>query len=58
MSGVEAEDAKKEVAECEKEIGTIKALLRGLGPAAEDESESNEFKVAFLKVRTLFDAKP
>jgi hypothetical protein len=59
MSGVEAEDAKKEVAECEKEIGTIKALLRGLGPAAEDESESNEFKVAFLKVEGLpEEAKP
>jgi hypothetical protein len=53
MSSEEALEARQEVADCEREIATIKALLRNLGPASSEEEEevdSNQLKVTFLKV--------
>ena len=46
-----AESAKQKVAACEKEISSIKAKLRELGPADEDNSDnSNSLTVAWIKV--------
>ena len=47
-----AEEAKNQVNECEKEIASIKARLKALGPAptSEDESDSkNSLKVTLVK---------
>jgi hypothetical protein len=50
---VEAEAAKKEVADCEKEIGAIKASLRVLGPVdASEDTAVNSLTVAWTKVRS------
>ena len=48
-----AEEAKNRVNECEKEIATIKARLKALGPASEDaegEESKNSLTVTLVKV--------
>lgn len=48
-----AEEAKHQVNECEKEIASIKARLKALGPAptSEDEDDSkNSLTVTLVKV--------
>jgi len=48
-----ANEAKQEVAVCEKEIGAIKTKLRALGATTSEET-GNLLKVSWLKVRAVF----
>lgn len=49
MATADAQKAREEIAACERETQSIKSLLRGLGPASEDEDE-NTFAVRWLEV--------
>lgn len=48
-----AEEAKNQVNECEKEIASIKARLKTIGPATanEDTDHKNSLTVTLVKVR-------
>jgi len=45
--------ARRELAECEKEIASVKAMLRNLGPAGGDGDGPNRLSVVWIKVSCL-----
>lgn len=48
---IDAETARAAIVECEKDMATIKAVLRSLGPPEDDAEAKNQLEIVWTKVR-------